>query len=166
MWRDPALHPLSHQHQHGLALCVLIDRGLKADPSEAKARELQSMVAAAWENELRAHFAVEEETLFPAVRERVEGAALIDELIGEHRELEARVNRVGDASAAELTDRLKELGDLLASHIRTEERRLFEEVQAALSTQEIAELGRTINDQVVRICPITARLPWESESGS
>lgn len=145
---------------------MLIDRGLKADPSEEKARELQTMVAAAWKNELRAHFAVEEETLFPAVRERVEGTALIDELIAEHRELEARVVRVRDAVATELAERLKELGDLLTSHIRTEERRLFEEVQAALSTDEIAELGRTIDEQVVRICPITARLPWEAESGS
>ena len=40
MFRDPSLIPLSHQHQHGLALTVLIDRGLKADPSQEKAKEL------------------------------------------------------------------------------------------------------------------------------
>lgn len=34
MLRDPSLIPLSHQHQHGSALTVLIDRGLKAQPNQ------------------------------------------------------------------------------------------------------------------------------------
>ena len=45
MWRDPSLHPLSHQHQHGLALCVLIERGLKEDRSEKKAEDLSRSIA-------------------------------------------------------------------------------------------------------------------------
>ena len=52
MLRDPSLIPLSHQHQHGLALAVLIDRGLKADPSEHKAEELSHKATQLGEVEL------------------------------------------------------------------------------------------------------------------
>ncbi len=52
MLRDPSLVPLSHQHQHGLALTVLIDRGLSGNPPPEKAAELALMVASMAKAEL------------------------------------------------------------------------------------------------------------------
>ncbi len=161
MLRDASLIPLSHQHQHGLALCVLIDRGLRADASDAKASELHDKLAAMVEIELVHHFEVEEAVLFPAVREAIETPQLIDELIAQHRELENLVQRLQPASGAARVALLREFGVLLSDHIRTEERRLFEEIQAKLTSEQLTEVGRKIDQSLRKVCPTTGKLPWE-----
>jgi hemerythrin-like domain-containing protein len=161
MWRDPSLHPLSHQHQHGLALCVLIDRGLKTDRSEQKAEELADKVAAAWDVELKGHFEVEEKVLFPAVEPNLSSGAILGELIGQHRELEKLIGGIAGSGGPIRIERLIEFGRLLSQHIRTEERQLFEEIQARLSETEMASLGKRIDEAVQRVCPTTGKLPWE-----
>lgn len=165
MWRDPSLHPLSHQHQHGLALSVIIERGLKADSSEKTADDLANKVAAAWSVELQGHFQVEEGVLFPAVEPYLESKAIIPELIEQHRQMESMIAKVAETSGAERTELLTEFGQLLSKHIRIEERQLFEEIQARLSKDEIAYLGKQIDENLTRICPTTGKLPWE-ESGT
>lgn len=40
MLRHKSLHPLSHQHHNGLALCVLLERSLAADRSDANLARL------------------------------------------------------------------------------------------------------------------------------
>jgi len=161
MWRDPSLHPLSHQHQHGLALSVLIERGLKADSSEKTAADLAHKVAAAWEVELRGHFRVEEEVLFPSVEPVLASRAIVGELVEQHREMEELIGKIGVASGSGRVELLREFGQLLSKHIRIEERQLFEEVQARLSKDEMASLGKRIDDSVQKVCPGTGRLPWE-----
>jgi len=161
MWRDPSLHPLSHQHQHGLALCVLIERGLKADRSEKKAEELSRKVAAAWDVELKGHFQVEEEVLFPTVEPFLVSKAVVGELIEQHRALEALIRKINEASGPERIEPLIEFGQLLSAHIRLEERQLFEEIQARLSDDKMASLGKRIDENVQRLCPTTGKLPWE-----
>jgi hemerythrin-like domain-containing protein len=161
MWRDPSLHPLSHQHQHGLALSVLIDRGLKADSSAKTADDLAGKVAAAWAVELRGHFQVEEGVLFPAVEPYLESKTIVADLIEQHRQMEALVGKIAEAAGPVRIELLIEFGQLLSKHIRIEERQLFEEIQARLSKDEIAFLGRQIDENVQRICPNTAKLPWE-----
>lgn len=159
MWRDPALHSLSHQHQHGLALCVLIDRGLKKDASAATVRDLTAKALAAWEVEIKGHFQVEEKDLFPEVRAAIEEPALVDELVAEHRRIEELVIELQQSPSPEL---LREFGRALSAHIRTEERRLFEQIQAALSVDAIAALGVRLDAAVEKTCPVTAGLPWET----
>ncbi len=161
MLRDPSLIPLSHQHQHGLALAVLIDRGLKADPSEQKAEELSHKAAQLGEVELLGHFKVEEEVLFPAVRPFLDSEEMIDELIGEHRQMEELLGRLAHAPAGERTALLGEFGALLSRHIRTEERRLFEQIQGRLSADDLLALGERIDASVRKVCPVTGKLPWE-----
>jgi hemerythrin-like domain-containing protein len=162
MWRDPSLHPLSHQHQHGLALSVLIERGLKADNSEKNAADLAHKVAAAWEVELRGHFQVEEKVVFPRVEPVLASAAILSELVEQHREMEKLVAKIGASSGPKRIALLTEFGELLSKHIRIEERQLFEEIQARLSKDEIATLGKQIDESVQRVCPSTGKLlPWE-----
>jgi hemerythrin-like domain-containing protein len=161
MWRDPSLHPLSHQHQHGLALSVIIDRGLKADSSERNAADLADKVATTWSVELQGHFRVEEEILFPAVEPYLESKAIVGELIEQHRQMETLIGQIAEASGPARVALLNEFGQLLSKHIRIEERQLFEEIQARLSKDEIAYLGKQIDETVTRICPSTGKLPWE-----
>ena len=161
MLRDPSLIPLSHQHQHGLALCVLIDRGLRADVSDHKAVDLCDKLAAMVEVELLHHFEVEEGVLFPAVRDVIDAPHLVDELVAQHREMEALARRVAGASGEDRIVLLQEFSALLSGHIRTEERRLFEEIQAKLSSEQLAEIGRKIEQTLRKVCPTTGKLPWE-----
>jgi hemerythrin-like domain-containing protein len=161
MWRDPNLHPLSHQHQHGLALSVIIERGLKADPSIEKAQDLAHKVATTWAVELQGHFRVEEEVLFPAVKPVLASGAIIEELIEQHRQMEALIRKIGEAAGPGRISLLTEFGQLLSKHIRIEERQLFEEIQARLPEDKMASLGEEIDKTVQRVCPTTGKLPWE-----
>ena len=145
MLRDPSLIPLSHQHHNGLALCVLTRRSLGADRSAANVAKLARRAIDRYELELKNHFEIEEQVLFPACG----SMPLIARLISEHRRIEALVAILGAAPSAEL---LEEFCSLLSAHIRTEENELFEQIQRTLPRQTLEEAGREIDRRAVRIC--------------
>ncbi|MXW38743.1 MAG: hypothetical protein F4Y20_05560 [Acidobacteria bacterium] len=155
--RDPSLIPLSHQHQHGLALTVFIDRGLKAEPTREKALELAGKVARLAEVELLGHFRVEEEVLFPAVRPFLRSGVLLDRLVAEHRTMEDLVRRIAGAADEDRIPLLKRFGEVLHRHIRTEERQLFQEIQAQLDASQLATIGRDIAAKVEAVCPLAGK---------
>ena len=161
MLRDPGLIPLSHQHQHGLALAVLIDRGLKGDAPPEKAGELARKVAAMADAELLAHFRIEEETLFPTVRGFLEAEDVVDQLIEQHREMESLIESIARSSGPAQSALLTQFGELLSRHIRIEERQLFEEIQARVPPAQMGKLGHEIGEQVQKACPAGDVLPWE-----
>jgi hemerythrin-like domain-containing protein len=137
MLRDKNLIPLSHQHQRALALCVRIDR---ASPiAEADLGAWQSEIAQLFQSEIGAHFAAEEQIVFPAAAKFDELKALVEELISEHADLRAQFARAGarDVSSKDVAA----LAQRLSAHIRKEERRLFESMQKLLSREELALLG-------------------------
>ena len=148
MLRDPSLIPLSHQHQHGLALCVTIERGLRQDRSPETAAKMARRVADIFDLELRNHFDVEERILFPAIRENLGPTPLVDELIAEHRQLEALVRDVATAEP----EVLLRFAAQLSEHIRREERELFEDIQKRLPRETLDRLGQAIDRDVVRVC--------------
>ncbi len=67
MLRDRALIPLSHQHQHALALCLLTERALAAAYTHGILRDQARNIVKHFDDEMRKHFDVEEEALFPAL---------------------------------------------------------------------------------------------------
>lgn len=141
MLRDPSLIPLSHQHQHALALCVRIDRGLRDRTVDAAT--LQEDVDTLFRNEIEYHFRAEEQVLFPGLQQVESLPALLDELRVEH----ASLRRYGARAAArQLTaEELQVFAASLSAHIRKEERQLFEQAQAALKHEELARLGRELD---------------------
>ncbi len=145
MLRHSSLIPLSQQHHNGLALCVLTRRSLAADASPETIARLARRVIDRYELELVNHFEIEEQTLFPAC----EPSELIAELIGEHRAIEALVAELRKAPSAGLLERFCAL---LSTHIRREERELFEQVQRALPAETLAELRTEIDRRAVRVC--------------
>jgi hypothetical protein len=98
MLRDPSLIPLSHQHQHGLALCVAMRRSLACDRSPENLARLAREVAAAYEAELANHFAIEEQVLFPLCP----SLPMVAELLADHRALEGMVAQLRTTAAADL----------------------------------------------------------------
>src|SRR5689334_2356938 len=134
MLRDPTLIPLSHQHQHGLALCVLMRRSLASDSSpENVARQAQRVIDR-FEIELVNHFEIEEQVLFPLCG----SMPLVAQLLTEHRAIEALVGRLRVEPSAPL---LEEFCVLLCAHIRREENELFEEIQRALPRELLDRAG-------------------------
>jgi hemerythrin-like domain-containing protein len=145
MLRHPSLIPLSQQHHNGLALCVLTRRALAADSSPEIVVKLARRVIDRYELELTNHFEIEEQTLFPACT----ASPLIDELIADHRAIEALVAELGASPSAALLERFCAL---LSTHIRREESQLFEETQRVLPPETLDQLGSEIDRRAVRIC--------------
>ena len=145
MRRDPSLIPLSHQHHNGLALCVMTRRSLEADSSTANVAAQARRVIDRFEVELTNHFAIEEQVLFPACGT----LELIGRLVGEHRKIEELVSRLRAAPSPAV---LEEFCELLSTHIRLEEKELFEWIQREVNRADLDRLGTEIDARAVRIC--------------
>ena len=145
MLRDPSLIPLSQQHHNGLALCVLARRSLAEDSSVANVAKLARRVIDRYELELANHFEIEEQVLFPACGPM----RIVDELLADHRAVEALVEQLRTEPSAPL---LEQFCDLLTKHIRREENELFEQIQRALPREVLDSAGAEIDRRAVRIC--------------
>lgn len=145
MLRDPSLIPLSHQHHNALAMCVLTRRSLAGDSSAENVAHLARRVIDRFELELRNHFEIEEQLLFPAC----EPMPLIAGLLQDHRNLEALAAQLRSAPSAAV---LEQFCALLSTHIRREESEFFEQAQRTLPREVLDRLGREIDRRAVRIC--------------
>lgn len=141
MLRDRNLIPLSHQHQHALALCVQIDRSLQAGVADLQA--LQAQISTMFNLEIRWHFAAEEKALFPEAAAFAELKPLVEQLLAEHATLRQYFAR---AQARELDPAgLREFAQTLSAHIRKEERELFEACQRLLSPERLNAVGAALD---------------------
>jgi hemerythrin-like domain-containing protein len=149
MLRDRALTPLSQQHHNGLALCVLTERALAADRSEASIQKVARKAIDRYEIELTNHFGIEEQVLFPLIERELGKMAMVAELLGDHRALKGMINQMRAAPSAEL---LEKFCGLLRSHIRREENELFQDIQQRLPKDALASAGKEIDARALRIC--------------
>jgi hemerythrin-like domain-containing protein len=145
MLRDPSLIPLSQQHHNALALCVLTRRSLATDSSAENVARLALRAIDRYELELVNHFEIEETVLFPACG----SSPLIEELLAQHRALEAFVGQLRTAPSADL---LEQFCELLSKHVRLEENELFQQAQRDLPRDVLDRLGSEIDHRAVRIC--------------
>lgn len=142
MLRDKNLIPLSHQHQHALALCVRLDRALQAKDVDLEA--WQAEIQTIFEQEIGVHFAAEEKELFPAASRCADLLPLLRELQAEHSVLRELFARAAARSLDEAS--LSTLVEKLAQHIRKEERQLFERLQKVMRAEELSLLGAALNE--------------------
>ena len=142
MLRNKNLIPLSHQHQRALALCVRIDRAqpIRATDLESWQAEIEQL----FEQEIEIHFAAEERVLFPAAIRFAELIPLVEELISDHASLRDSFGRA--KARAISTESLLIFAGQLSTHIRKEERQLFEILQQLMSEKDLAELGTRLED--------------------
>jgi hemerythrin-like domain-containing protein len=140
MLRNKALMPLSRQHQHALALCVRIDRASPIGDADLDA--WQDEIAQHFQQEIRVHFAAEEDVLFPAARKFAELIPLVEELTAEH--LTLREEFAQAEAHALFAEDLLAFAKRLSSHIRKEERQLFERLQELMQSEELAALGASL----------------------
>jgi len=142
--RHSALINLSRDHYAGLLLASVLKKDspdFKNMPTSPDEKAIH--VKLKYDTELKAHFEAEEKILFPFVKGKaIELDKIINELIEEHRLLEAGI--VGLASSTDLVTSLDNVGKLLESHIRKEERQLFEGIQEILTEGELGVLERKL----------------------
>ncbi|MBV9086316.1 MAG: hemerythrin domain-containing protein [Acidobacteriaceae bacterium] len=142
MLRDRNLIPLSHQHQHALALCVRITRAVESGSADLDA--FQAEMATIMRDEIDYHFRAEEKILFPAAERFPSLLELVKHLRSEHGTLRGFFAR---AEMRKLDGRaLKAFAETLSQHIRREERELFEGSQQVMSAEELERLGNAIDE--------------------
>ena len=144
MLRNKSLVPLSRQHQHALALCVRIDRASPIEDGRLDA--WQDEITQHFQQEIRGHFAAEEDLLFPGARRFAELIPLVEELMVEHATLRKEFAQAEVHALSAKT--LLAFAKSLSSHIRKEERQLFERMQELMSSEEIAALGAMLEDKL------------------
>lgn len=150
MKRDPALVQLSHDHLSALVLVYCLKRGRGSSdryqwPTEP--REQIIRIQQVWQQELQPHFFAEEQFIFLPVQEAPVSSAtqdLTQELLAEHRHIEALIESLPGLFNEALDTALHELSEILEAHIRKEERRYFEALQAELSAERLAQIGQKI----------------------
>ena len=148
MKRHKSLFPLSHEHQHGLALALKLKypKGQLSSSNEAEISALKSELADKYENILRKHFRKEEQYLVPGFEEN----KLMKQMLGEHIKLEGLYNKIVSNSEGwkleQQRDMLNLFGELLDLHIRFEERELFPMIEKSLSEEQLEELGKMLKE--------------------
>jgi hemerythrin superfamily protein len=96
---------------------------------------------------LTVHTQIEEEIFYPAVREAIEKAELIDEAIVEHASAKQLIAEIEEMDAGdELYDaKVKVLGEQVRHHVEEEEDELFPEVES--SELDLEALGKKMAER-------------------
>lgn len=140
MKRHPRLIPLSRFHRSVLFLALVCKKN--APPVKGYPQDLEGKrdyATSFYNRQLKAHMDLEEEKLFPQIVNRTKSIdQLVKELIREHREIEEYMRKLPDST--DLSTDLDQLGHLLERHVRKEERQLFQQIQAALTADELNNL--------------------------
>jgi hemerythrin-like domain-containing protein len=147
MLRDKNLIPLSHQHQHALALCVRIGKAFADEGATPDVHPWEQEIVKQFDQEITYHFQAEEKVIFPAADKYEELQELVDSLRIEHTLIRRNVERAR-ARQFRVTD-LQVFTATLSEHIRKEERLLFEKMQQLLSAEEMDRLGREMQQLFV-----------------
>jgi hemerythrin-like domain-containing protein len=135
--RSEALQSLSRDHHQALSVALKMRR---ADD----AAEGAAAFAGYWEGHGKIHFRVEEEVLMPIwARLGNVNEAAAARLAREHREIRAAALALTDGP--ELGD-VQALGEKLASHVRFEERELFEMIEQDLESHDLETLARAVSE--------------------
>ncbi len=124
--RHQSLQHLSRAHHFGLLFCWKIRQGLQHGVALERIRSFASWF---WNNHLIQHFEIEEEKLFPVLGSDHPKVAIA---LQAHRQIAAFFQ---DGLAT--LEALAELEKLLNSHIRFEERDLFNEIQGVANEEEL-----------------------------
>jgi hemerythrin-like domain-containing protein len=141
--RHPALQDLSRDH-HLFLLQVRHIRWLVE--SHERAASLQTVIDGLltfWEEHGQAHLQEEETVLFPFVRDQTpDNAALLRRLEVDHNWLRDKFEELADLPRLEnAVPLLRSMGEYIERHVRHEEREVFQQIQAQLTAEQLADLA-------------------------
>ncbi|WP_374563090.1 hemerythrin domain-containing protein [Nitrosomonas sp.] len=129
MPRSGALLSLSRDHHTALVLARAARKAVEsADPTVCE--EVLVKIEEHWRSVMASHFA-QEEQLLQAMKNQL-AMETISRILSDHALLRGLIV---ESSTREPLARLQQLGDLLASHVRFEERVLFPQLQPILDAK-------------------------------
>jgi len=129
--RSAHLKSISHDHHQGLLLCWKIREGFKRNVATERIKRYADWF---WRTQLVDHFEVEETYIFPVLGNDHE---LVKRALSEHRRLKRLFEQETDAWRS-----LNLIEEELDSHIRFEERILFNEVQRVATEPQLAAIAK------------------------
>lgn len=135
MKRCPELLKLSREHHGALRLALNLRRAVAADGEAVEAACAEARRC--FDAELLPHFQEEERCLLPYLQS-AGGEAIVARTLVEHRTMIRLVRELELPDA----DTLLRFADLLAAHVRFEERELFEAAQTLLGRDALARIAR------------------------
>jgi len=147
--RSVQLQPLSREHHDGLLFVWKIKQGLEKRISPERLKRFASWY---WRNHIRPHFFQEEKVLVPFMPE---GHPMAVQLKKEHdyiRELIIRIDREPDPHD------FSRLANLLETHIRFEERELFQYLEQHLSQEQLSQIAEKLEQH-----PVSCTEEWKDE---
>lgn len=124
--RHIAIQPLSREHHQGLLLCWKIRKGFEKGVELQRIKKYSDWF---WENHLKKHFAIEEKYVFPILGNKND---FVKQALVEHNHLTALFGQKTEISFA-----LERIQKDLESHIRFEERVLFNKIQEQATAREL-----------------------------
>jgi hemerythrin-like domain-containing protein len=136
--RSNEIAPLSRDHHEGLLLGWKIKKGIANGTTVAT---ISTYVNWFWEHHLIKHFRQEETILIeyvPAENKHVQ------QMIEEHKVIANKVSEIQKQPNQQL---LLEFSTLLESHIRFEERLLFNEIEKLLTPEQLISVGNQLNKE-------------------
>ena len=140
MRRHESLVPLSRFHRSILFLALISKKnapGIKGYPTTIEGK--MDYAISFYEKKLQPHFKLEEEVLFPFIKERDrELDNLVDELISERKRFGLLFTRLKESKKEQV---LNEVGELLEKHVRKEERQLFQKIQEIIPPGELQKFS-------------------------
>ena len=129
--RNPHLKAISRDHHHGLLLCWKIREGFKRNIDIDRIKRYTDWF---WKTHLVIHFAIEEKYIFPVLGDNDD---LVKKALAEHRRLKRLF-----ADNTEVWRSLNLIEEELDSHIRFEERVLFNEVQKVATSEQLEQIEK------------------------
>jgi hemerythrin-like domain-containing protein len=138
--RHDSLKDLSRHHMIGLHLALKLKRAGKEE-SRLTIEEIVKDADDFWNPDGQEHFREEEEILLPAYAqfEDINRTEII-ELLLEHVQIRSLFDKLLKSKEADLNV-MHELGALLETHIRKEERVVFPMIEKALPEEKLQELA-------------------------
>jgi hemerythrin-like domain-containing protein len=143
MRRDPALASLSRDHHEALVVAQQLQRATLETAADARTRFLTF-----WQRHGRAHFRAEEEVLLPAYAAHGDPYhSLVARTLCDHVAIRHRAAALAQGPVAAV-DGMRDLGVLLAEHVRREERELFPLIEDAMPAAQLAALAAVLEAPV------------------
>lgn len=140
MKRHEALYPLSHHHHHALVAALNLKRA-GTEKNQLSLDEIKKDLQHFWEHGGQEHFREEEEILLPVYAQHSSvDLPEISEMLMEHVKIRALVKTVLESTEGHIV-RMHELGKMLESHVRKEERVIFPMIENALPEEVLQKMA-------------------------
>ncbi len=127
--------------EHG-AFNVLLNEIEKMASIAGDVAQIDSAIAV-FATEIKAHAALEEELLFPALKPHLATNELITEMLAEHKEIRQGLERIENAvDISEAIDAVQQTISAIRNHFQKEEKVLYPFAEDVLDDETLIRLGK------------------------